>query len=142
MRPQQSFTFVSFTTGASGASILFGFLHALLCVFSAKVLAASFSFWIGRFNDGRDCLIDLRRDWFDFSAKFLLNPKVPPKRVHTITKTRRSHVPRANLQRPTYIAGRVWAAISETAVRAGLIRRDPLENGRDMTDQPVCHLYS
>ncbi|KAF3496817.1 hypothetical protein DY000_02055799 [Brassica cretica] len=48
MRPQQSFTFVSFTTGASGASILFGFLHALLCVFSAKVLAASFSFWIGR----------------------------------------------------------------------------------------------
>lgn len=50
MRPQQSFTFVSFTTGASGASILFGFLHALLCVFSAKVLAASFSFWIGRFE--------------------------------------------------------------------------------------------
>ncbi|KAL0755707.1 hypothetical protein Bca101_093375 [Brassica carinata] len=51
MRPQQSFTFVSFTTGASGASILFGFLHALLCVFSAKVLAASFSFWIGRLFD-------------------------------------------------------------------------------------------
>ncbi|KAG2305246.1 hypothetical protein Bca4012_064315 [Brassica carinata] len=33
----------------AGASILFGFLPALLCVFSAKVLAASFSFWIGRF---------------------------------------------------------------------------------------------
>ncbi|CAF2318150.1 hypothetical protein BRARA_J00588 [Brassica rapa] len=33
----------------AGASILFGFLPALLCVFSAKVLAASFSFWFGRF---------------------------------------------------------------------------------------------
>lgn len=32
----------------AGASMLFGFLPALLCVFSAKVLAASFSFWIGR----------------------------------------------------------------------------------------------
>lgn len=32
----------------AGASILFGFLPALLCVFSAKVLAASFSFWFGR----------------------------------------------------------------------------------------------
>ncbi|KAF3524157.1 hypothetical protein F2Q69_00046114 [Brassica cretica] len=33
----------------AGASILFGFLPALLCVFSAKVLAASFSFWIGSY---------------------------------------------------------------------------------------------
>ncbi|KFK28107.1 hypothetical protein AALP_AA8G473600 [Arabis alpina] len=33
----------------AGAPILFGFLPALLSVFSAKVLAASFSFWIGRF---------------------------------------------------------------------------------------------
>ncbi|CAN8320778.1 unnamed protein product [Cochlearia groenlandica] len=33
----------------AGASILFGFFPALVCVFSAKVLAASFSFWIGRF---------------------------------------------------------------------------------------------
>lgn len=32
----------------AGAPILFGFLPALLSVFSAKVLAASFSFWIGR----------------------------------------------------------------------------------------------
>ncbi|PIN23192.1 putative membrane protein [Handroanthus impetiginosus] len=32
----------------AGASILFGFLPALLCVFSAKVLGASLSFWIGR----------------------------------------------------------------------------------------------
>lgn len=32
----------------AGASILFGFVPALLCVFSAKVLGASLSFWIGR----------------------------------------------------------------------------------------------
>ncbi|KAL0421660.1 UNVERIFIED_CONTAM: hypothetical protein Slati_3188900 [Sesamum latifolium] len=32
----------------AGASLLFGFLPALLCVFSAKVLGASLSFWIGR----------------------------------------------------------------------------------------------
>ncbi|PWA37357.1 SNARE associated Golgi protein family [Artemisia annua] len=32
----------------AGASILFGFFPALLCVFSAKVLGASLSFWIGR----------------------------------------------------------------------------------------------
>lgn len=32
----------------AGASMLFGFLPALLCVFSAKVLGASLSFWIGR----------------------------------------------------------------------------------------------
>nr|GEX78820.1 SNARE associated Golgi protein family [Tanacetum cinerariifolium] len=31
----------------AGASILFGFFPALLCVFSAKVLGASLSFWIG-----------------------------------------------------------------------------------------------
>lgn len=30
------------------ASVLFGFLPALLCVFSAKILGASLSFWIGR----------------------------------------------------------------------------------------------
>lgn len=33
----------------AGASLLFGFLPAVLCVFSAKILAASLSFWIGRF---------------------------------------------------------------------------------------------
>lgn len=33
----------------AGASLLFGFLPAVLCVFSAKVLGASLSFWIGRF---------------------------------------------------------------------------------------------
>ncbi|CAO2831108.1 unnamed protein product [Amaranthus hypochondriacus] len=32
----------------AAASILFGFFPAVLCVFSAKVLAASLSFWIGR----------------------------------------------------------------------------------------------
>ncbi|CAN1856534.1 hypothetical protein LINPERHAP1_LOCUS42107 [Linum perenne] len=33
----------------AAASLLFGFFPALLCVFSAKVLGASLSFWIGRF---------------------------------------------------------------------------------------------
>ncbi|KAL9229467.1 hypothetical protein vseg_004930 [Gypsophila vaccaria] len=33
----------------AGASLLFGFFAAILCVFSAKILAASLSFWIGRF---------------------------------------------------------------------------------------------
>ncbi|KAK4413529.1 hypothetical protein Salat_2765500 [Sesamum alatum] len=32
----------------AGASLLFGFLPALFCVFTAKVLGASLSFWIGR----------------------------------------------------------------------------------------------
>ncbi|KAI3501922.1 hypothetical protein L1887_29950 [Cichorium endivia] len=32
----------------AGASLLFGFFPALLCVFSAKVMGASLSFWIGR----------------------------------------------------------------------------------------------
>ncbi|XP_010942322.1 Golgi apparatus membrane protein tvp38 [Elaeis guineensis] len=32
----------------AGASLLFGFLPAVLCVFTAKVLGASLSFWIGR----------------------------------------------------------------------------------------------
>lgn len=32
----------------AGASLLFGFLPAIICVFSAKILAASLSFWIGR----------------------------------------------------------------------------------------------
>ncbi|KAF9689054.1 hypothetical protein SADUNF_Sadunf01G0051900 [Salix dunnii] len=32
----------------AGASLLFGFLPAVLCVFSAKVLGASLSFWVGR----------------------------------------------------------------------------------------------
>ncbi|KAK6943111.1 SNARE associated Golgi protein [Dillenia turbinata] len=32
----------------AGASLLFGFFNAVLCVFSAKVLGASLSFWIGR----------------------------------------------------------------------------------------------
>lgn len=33
----------------AGAALLFGFLPAVLCVFSAKILAASLSFWIGRY---------------------------------------------------------------------------------------------
>ncbi|CAI9093321.1 OLC1v1028794C1 [Oldenlandia corymbosa var. corymbosa] len=33
----------------AGASMLFGFVPAVLCVFSAKILGASLSFWIGRF---------------------------------------------------------------------------------------------
>ena len=33
----------------AGASLLFGFLPAVLCVFFAKVLGASLSFWIGRY---------------------------------------------------------------------------------------------
>lgn len=32
----------------AGASLLFGFLPAVLCVFFAKILGASLSFWIGR----------------------------------------------------------------------------------------------
>lgn len=32
----------------AGAAYLFGFLHGVLCVFSAKILSASLSFWIGR----------------------------------------------------------------------------------------------
>ncbi|GAV89885.1 SNARE_assoc domain-containing protein [Cephalotus follicularis] len=32
----------------AGASLLFGFFPAVLCVFFAKILAASLSFWIGR----------------------------------------------------------------------------------------------
>ncbi|KAI5679469.1 hypothetical protein M9H77_10419 [Catharanthus roseus] len=32
----------------AGASLLFGFFPAVFCVFSAKVLGASLSFWIGR----------------------------------------------------------------------------------------------
>ncbi|XP_010929522.1 uncharacterized protein [Elaeis guineensis] len=32
----------------AGAALLFGFFPAVLCVFSAKVLGASLSFWIGR----------------------------------------------------------------------------------------------
>ncbi|KAG6781323.1 hypothetical protein POTOM_014217 [Populus tomentosa] len=34
----------------AGASLLFGFLPAVLCVFSAKLLGASLSFWIGRIH--------------------------------------------------------------------------------------------
>ncbi|PHT54032.1 hypothetical protein CQW23_08494 [Capsicum baccatum] len=33
----------------AGASLLFGFFPAVLCVFVAKILGASLSFWIGRF---------------------------------------------------------------------------------------------
>lgn len=33
----------------AAASLLFGFFRAVLCVFSAKLLGASLSFWIGRF---------------------------------------------------------------------------------------------
>ncbi|GAB4847817.1 hypothetical protein Ancab_026879 [Ancistrocladus abbreviatus] len=32
----------------AGASLLFGFVAGILCVFSAKILGASLSFWIGR----------------------------------------------------------------------------------------------
>ncbi|OIT19604.1 hypothetical protein A4A49_42733 [Nicotiana attenuata] len=33
----------------AGASLLFGFFPAVLCVFCAKILGASLSFWIGRY---------------------------------------------------------------------------------------------
>lgn len=33
----------------AGASLLFGFFNAVFCVFCAKILGASLSFWIGRF---------------------------------------------------------------------------------------------
>ena len=39
-----------------------------------------------------------------------------------------NHVPRADPQRPTCFAVRVWSAILRTAARAGLTRRDPLED--------------
>lgn len=32
----------------AGAAMLFGFIPAVLCVFSAKIMGASLSFWIGR----------------------------------------------------------------------------------------------
>ncbi|XP_058082949.1 uncharacterized protein LOC131230940 [Magnolia sinica] len=32
----------------AGASLLFGFFPAIICVFSAKILGASLSFWVGR----------------------------------------------------------------------------------------------
>lgn len=34
----------------AAASLLFGFFPAVFCVFSAKLLGASLSFWIGRSN--------------------------------------------------------------------------------------------
>ena len=34
----------------AGAAYLFGFLRGIVCVFCAKVLAASLSFWIGRYS--------------------------------------------------------------------------------------------
>lgn len=43
------------------ASLLFGFFPAVICVFSAKVLGASLSFWIGRF-----VLTILVVEWFFF----------------------------------------------------------------------------
>ncbi|KAF3488817.1 hypothetical protein F2Q69_00054440 [Brassica cretica] len=49
--------------------------------------------------------------------------------------------PGADPQRPTCFAVRVWSTILRTTARAGLTRRDPLEDepatGRDGTDQPV-----
>jgi uncharacterized membrane protein YdjX (TVP38/TMEM64 family) len=32
----------------AGAALLFGFFRGVLCVFSAKILGASLSFWLGR----------------------------------------------------------------------------------------------
>lgn len=34
----------------AGASLLFGFSTAIFCVFAAKLLGASLSFWIGRYS--------------------------------------------------------------------------------------------
>lgn len=42
----------------AAASLLFGFFPAVLCVFSAKLLAASLSFWIGRYF----CSIQIESD--------------------------------------------------------------------------------
>lgn len=41
----------------AGAPLLFGFLPAVLCVFSAKVLGASLSFWIGRYVASLACFV-------------------------------------------------------------------------------------
>lgn len=53
----------------AGASLLFGFLPAVLCVFSAKILGASLSFWIGRliFRSSKSAM-----DWAESSRYFHL----------------------------------------------------------------------
>ncbi|ONK78192.1 uncharacterized protein A4U43_C02F15500 [Asparagus officinalis] len=53
----------------AGASLLFGFLPAVLCVFSAKILGASLSFWIGRavFRSSKSAM-----DWARSSKYFHL----------------------------------------------------------------------
>ncbi|KAJ6838383.1 uncharacterized protein M6B38_320505 [Iris pallida] len=53
----------------AGASLLFGFLPAVACVFSAKLLGASLSFWIGRavFRSSKSA-----RDWAQSSKYFHL----------------------------------------------------------------------
>ena len=48
----------------AGASLLFGFLPAVLCVFSAKVLGASLSFWVGRYFQMSSFLFSFFIDWF------------------------------------------------------------------------------
>ncbi|KAJ4828508.1 hypothetical protein Tsubulata_020337 [Turnera subulata] len=51
----------------AGASLLFGFFPAVLCVFSAKILGASLSFWIGRlvFKSSRSAM-----DWAQSNRYF------------------------------------------------------------------------
>lgn len=56
----------------AGASLLFGFLPAILCVFSAKVLGASLSFWIGRavFRSSKSAMEFARRNkYFNLLSK-------------------------------------------------------------------------
>ncbi|XP_057436594.1 uncharacterized protein LOC130729005 [Lotus japonicus] len=56
----------------TGASILFGFFPSVLCVFSAKILAASLSFWIGRlvFRNSTSAM-----DWARRNKYFILLSK-------------------------------------------------------------------
>lgn len=53
----------------AGASLLFGFIPAVFCVFSAKVLGASLSFWIGRLicRNSRSAVV-----WFQQNKYFNL----------------------------------------------------------------------
>ncbi|KAL0924155.1 hypothetical protein M5K25_004963 [Dendrobium thyrsiflorum] len=56
----------------AGASLLFGFLPAILCVFSAKILGASLSFWIGRavFSSSKSAMEFVRRNkYFNLLSK-------------------------------------------------------------------------
>ncbi|KAL5981816.1 hypothetical protein ACLOJK_015881 [Asimina triloba] len=46
----------------AGASLLFGFFPAVACVFSAKILGASLSFWVGRYFEGMTFSARIKED--------------------------------------------------------------------------------